>query len=236
MAKIDVCFSPALYPFHKNNEGKVVVIDIVRATTSMCAAFSTSVELILPLTSVDETFPFREKGFLLAGERGAMKVDGFDLGNSPHEFLNPDLAGKKIAFTTTNGTRAIQLARECKQIIIGSFFNKHKVLEYLKNQDDDVVLFCSGVENKPGIEDIIYAGYLASELMSTGRFSTDSDSTFMSMMLADKSKGDLLNFVVEHSRLKKKMHFLENDIKYCLSDVTMNVLPYFDGEYIRNME
>ena len=109
---IQVVFSPALLPFYDVKNKTVVVIDILRATTSMCVAFQTGVDKILPVSSIDECKMFKDFDFLCAAERDAVKVPGFDLGNSPFEFLNPLIAGRKIAFTTTNGTKAIKMAKE----------------------------------------------------------------------------------------------------------------------------
>src|SRR5271167_1857587 len=113
---IEVCFSPHSFPLYNHRDSIVVVIDVLRATTSICTALHHGVERILPVASVLEARNFQSKGFLVAAERQAQKVPGFDLGNSPSEYMNPALKGKIIVFTTTNGTQAIRAAREAYRI------------------------------------------------------------------------------------------------------------------------
>ncbi|HSY77468.1 MAG TPA: 2-phosphosulfolactate phosphatase, partial [Bacteroidia bacterium] len=108
---IEVCFSPHSFPLYPHEECIVVVIDVLRATSSMCTALHYGVEKILPVASVVEARNFQSRGFLVAAERQAHRVEGFDLGNSPFEYMQPKLKGKIIVFTTTNGTQAIRVAR-----------------------------------------------------------------------------------------------------------------------------
>ena len=128
---IEVCFSPHSFPLYPHEDSIVVVIDVLRATSSICTALSYGVERILPVASVHEARNYQSKGFLCAAERQAQKVEGFDLGNSPSEYKNPKLKGKIIVFTTTNGTQAIRAAREAYRIVIGSFVNLTVLCEWL---------------------------------------------------------------------------------------------------------
>src|SRR5581483_10449991 len=120
---IEVCFTPHSFPLYPHDQCIVVVIDVLRATSSMCSALYHGVEKILPVASIPEARNYQSKGFLVAAERQAQRVEGFDLGNSPFEYMNPKLKGKVIVFTTTNGTQAIRVARDAYKIAIGSFLN-----------------------------------------------------------------------------------------------------------------
>ncbi len=233
--KIDVCMSPSLYEFHKRPENIVVVIDIVRATSSICTAFETGVEKILPLSTIEEAFAVREQGYLLGGERGLYKVEGFDFGNSPYEYTDPKIVGKKIALTTTNGTYSLNLARETKQIVIGAFINSNILTKWLIEQKSDVLLLCAGTERRIALEDVVFAGKIASALLETQQFTTNTDSTYMSIDLYEKAKDSLFDYIIENSRLKSKLSVLGNDIRYCLSDKQTNVIPVLKDGHLVNI-
>src|SRR6185436_16086842 len=101
----------------------VVVVDILRASSCMVTAFAHGVGSITPFSNLEECKAMKTKGFITSGERDGKKVAGFDKGNSPFEYMGEDIEEQKIAFTTTNGTLAIEKAKGAKKIIIGSFLN-----------------------------------------------------------------------------------------------------------------
>src|SRR6188768_1930193 len=121
MKTIDVCLSPDLMHLYKVHDRTVVVVDILRATSCMTTAFANGITEIAPFADLDACLAMKSKGYFTAGERDGKKVDGFDLGNSPFEYMDENLRGKKIAFTTTNGTEAIARSHGAREIIIGSF-------------------------------------------------------------------------------------------------------------------
>src|SRR6187401_296006 len=130
-----------LYNVHDKT---VVVVDILRATSCMTTAFAHGIESITPFAKLDDCLAMKSKGFFTAGERDGKKVDGFDLGNSPFEYMDEKLKGQKIAFTTTNGTQAIAKAIGAKEIVIGSFLNLAAVAEHIRQGSDDVLVVCAG--------------------------------------------------------------------------------------------
>jgi 2-phosphosulfolactate phosphatase len=154
MKNIEIVYTPKLLPLYDLKGKTVVVIDILRATSTMCVAFETGIDKILPVSTPEECSIFKDFDFLTAAERNAEKLPGFDMGNSPFEFLNPLIEGKKIAFTTTNGTKAIKLARqqEAAEIVIGSFLNIDAVERYLIEKNRPVVLLCAGWKDKYNLE------------------------------------------------------------------------------------
>ena len=121
---IEVCFSPRLYD-HKLTTGNftTVVVDILRATTSICAAFDHGVKDIIPVSGLDEAKSMKNDGFFVACERNGQVMDFADIGNSASDFLRDDLIGKQIVFSTTNGTKTINMARDAEEVLIGSFVN-----------------------------------------------------------------------------------------------------------------
>ncbi|MDR2956036.1 MAG: 2-phosphosulfolactate phosphatase, partial [Prevotella sp.] len=107
--KVEICFSPALYPYYsdKNSEKTVVVVDIFRATTTMCAALKNGTRAIIPVASIEEAKEYKEKGYLVGAERNVKRCDFADFGNSPFDYTPNKVNGKEVVFTTTNGTQAI---------------------------------------------------------------------------------------------------------------------------------
>ena len=228
---IQTCFSPATYPLFADSDSIVVVVDIFRATSAICTAIYHGVERMIPVASIEEAQHYKDLGFLVAAERNAVKLDGFDFGNSPFHYMTPDVQGKTIAISTTNGTQAIEMAKDADVIAIGSFLNIQALANWIKPQGRNVIILCAGWKNKFNLEDTLFAGALASILMEEGSFSTTCDSTIAAGYLYEKASGDLFGFLENSShRNRLKNLNLERDIRYCLSLNTMEVIPVFqDG-------
>jgi 2-phosphosulfolactate phosphatase len=230
---IEVCFSPHSFHLYPHEDSIVVVIDVLRATSSICTALNYGVERILPVASVLEARNFQSKGFLCAAERQAQKVEGFDLGNSPSEYMNPKLKGKIIVFTTTNGTQAIRAAREAYRIVIGSFVNLTALCEWLSHQHKNIILLCAGWKDFFNLEDTLCAGAIAHKLDQTNIFETNYDSTLASKSLYELAHKDLLGFMENSSHFKRleKLN-LSGDVKYCLTPDLAPVIPVMEGNYL----
>ncbi|MCU0391417.1 MAG: 2-phosphosulfolactate phosphatase, partial [Thermoflexibacter sp.] len=123
MKKIEICFSPNLLNLYNLAGKTVVIVDILRATSCMVAGLGSGVSSIVAVANLDECLALRAEGFVCAGERNGHRVEGFDLGNSPFEYMTTQVQGRKIAMTTTNGTQALVLSQSASQIVIGSFLN-----------------------------------------------------------------------------------------------------------------
>ena len=169
--RVEVCFTPNLYPLHIEDEYEIVVaIDVLRATTAICTAFEYGVSKIIPVSTLDEAIEYREKGYIVAAERKGQIVSGFELGNSPYSYMNPKFKGKTIVLTTTNGTKAINTAKQVDSLVIGSLVNLDAICKYLLDMNKSVLLLGSGWKNKFCLEDTICAGAIADNLLKTGNF------------------------------------------------------------------
>jgi 2-phosphosulfolactate phosphatase len=226
---IQVCFSPHSYPLFQGQNQVVVVVDVLRATSAICAGIANGVNSIMPVETVEEAKSYSQKGFIVAGERNGEVLDGFELGNSPFSFMDSKLIGKNIALTTTNGTKAITSAYQAECIIIGAFVNLNSVTEYLLNLKKNVLVVCAGWKDKFNLEDTLFAGAVANELLHSGTFVTSCDSARASMVLYDHAKDNLENFLKDSSHRERlgKLN-LEKDIEFCLSINKLNVLPILD--------
>lgn len=234
MRSIEVVFTPALLPLYDVRGKIVVIIDILRATSTMCVAFQTGVKRILPSSSPEECKIFKDFDFIISAERNAVKVEGFDLGNSPFEYQNPLLIGKSIAFTTTNGTKAIKLSQkmEASEIVIGSFLNIETLCNWLLKQDKSIILLCSGWKDKYNIEDTLFAGAVVSNIKHG--YEIDCDAAISAESLYVNNQNDLLGIVRKSSHAKRftLLNSQTDDVEFCLQKNTCPVLPRMMGEYL----
>ncbi len=158
--------------------GVVVVIDVLRATTVIVHALAHGARAVVPAASVEEArcaasrWPARER--LLGGERHGVKIEGFDLDNSPFSYEPEVVAGKVICFTTTNGTRALRWADQAVEVRIGAFVNLTAVVESLQHELSPVHLLCAGTDNRITGEDLLVAGAIADRL--AGDFTIELES------------------------------------------------------------
>src|SRR6185312_11340150 len=166
MNELNVCLTPALIPLYNVGDYIVVIIDIFRATSSICYGIENGAEAIIPVSQVEECAAYRERGldYLLAAERDGAVVDGFDFGNSPFSYTTEKVAGKTVVLTTTNGTHALHISRGAKKIVTGSFLNLTALCNWLKKQDENILLVCAGWKNNFNLEDTFFAGAVIEQL------------------------------------------------------------------------
>jgi 2-phosphosulfolactate phosphatase len=221
---IDVCLSPDLMHLYPVKGQTVVVVDILRATSCMTTAFAHGIESIKTFAQLAECLQCKEKGYLTAGERDGKKVEGFDLGNSPFEYMDPLLKGKKIAFTTTNGTQAIAKAAGAKDIVIGSFLNVTAVVNYLKEVTTNVLIVCSGWKGKVNLEDTVFAGALVENLKDD--FDHACDAPMIAQRLYVDARHNLKEYLKDSSHIKRLQRLnIRKDIDFCLTEDQFDVVP-----------
>ena len=225
---INVCLVSDLfenYPLSENTI--VVVVDLLRATTVISTAFNFGVKEIIPVPSLEiaKTYIDRED-FIVAAERNAMPIKGFDYGNSPFQYMNNDILDKTLVLTTTNGTKAINIASSY-EVITSCFINIEAVEEFLLNSNKDVLILCSGWKGVFNLEDTIFSGCLANKLISSKKFNVNCDSTLASLNLYEQAKHDYFSFLA-NSAHRKRLKFLniEKDTEFCLNpDFKSKIIP-----------
>ena len=234
---IEVCFSPLLFPLFDSKECIVVVIDVLRATSSICVAFHHGVQRIVPVEKIEDCLAYRSQGFLVAAERKAEMVAGFDMGNSPFSFMVEKIEGSSIAMTTTNGTRAIHAAKVAHRVVIGSFLNLDVLCSWLATQNKNVICLCAGWKDKFNLEDSLFAGALAYYLKKTGSFFSDCDSTLASEYIYSIAQNDLAGFLQNSSHRKRLEKLqIEKDVEYCLTPNQAPVIPVLAGEFLLKLQ
>ncbi len=219
---------PGQYPLYAPDMGIVVVIDVLRATSAMVAAFHHGVDRILPVSTVEEARAYIGRpGYIAAAERNGEVVEGFDYGNSPLGFVNADLQGKTIVLTTTNGTKAIELARNSRKLVIGSFLNLNALCDWLLLQDDNILLLCSGWQEKFNLEDSIFAGAVMDRLLQSEKFGMEEDSSIAAQYMYLAARDNFLSLLKAAPRRKRLEQLkLQDDVKYCLAPpIQCSVIP-----------
>jgi len=163
--RIDVFLLPALLGETDLSGGVAVVIDVLRATTTITHAIAHKADCVMPMLSAREAKQAGAKNpsALLGGERGGKKIDGFDLGNSPAEYPESTVRGKQILFTTTNGTKAMQACRAAQDIYIAAFVNLTAVCNQLADCPH-IFVVCAGTEGEITREDVLLAGAIVDQL------------------------------------------------------------------------
>lgn len=216
--KIDVCFSPALYPVYHNPEAVVVVVDIFRATTTMAVAFSNGVRSIRPVATVEEAESYKTRGWLVGAERHVKRCAFADFGNSPFDYTPEKVAGQDVIFTTTNGTRAITIAKSAYRVVTGAFINLQAVVDYCLSLRRDVIVLCSGWQDKVNVEDTLFGGALADILLRTGLYTSGSDAALIARDMWTSNKDNLQAYLEPTDHVARlRANFLEDAIPYCLT-------------------
>jgi 2-phosphosulfolactate phosphatase len=232
---VEVCFTPKLFSEILTKENYVVVlVDILRATTSICAAFSNGVRSIIPVGDMQEAREYKEKGYLVASEQDGKKMDFADFGNSAFGFTREKVSGKTIVYCTTNGTKALETARSAEQIVIGSFINITALTSWIRKRKVNAVILCSGWKNKFCLEDTLFAGALASSLLEGSDFCSICDSVEASIDLWNLAKTDIMGYIEKAAhRHRLKRLGLDDVISYSFTPDQTDVVPVFDGKEIR---
>ncbi len=207
----------------------VVVIDVLRATTSMAQIFSSGAQSVYPVAEVDNA-RLKKKSMpdaLLCGERNGLPPEGFDMGNSPAAFADADLSGKSVIITTTNGTRAIAAAKQAVALIAGACVNATAVARYLcSHPEAPVYLLCAGTRGAFSIEDFYCAGLIAAQLVHTYSF---DDFAWAAAGLTQVPIADVVN-----ARTCRHLNFLlesgfKTDVEFALSQDVTDVVPLYDN-------
>lgn len=230
---LEVCLSPSLIPHYETDGRIVVVIDIFRATSSICYGFENGAIEIIPVATVEECKSYEGQGYLLAAERNGEVVEGFNFGNSPFSYTEEKVSGKKIVLTTTNGTHAISQAKNADKIVVGSFLNLDAISTWLSNENSNVLLLCSGWKNKFNLEDTLFAGAVVNQLRD--KVDNFCDAAIAAEDLYLKAKDGLREYLYKssHSQRLKELN-IEDDIQFCLKQNICKSIPVLkDNKLVR---
>lgn len=226
--------SPSLLELYDAKNTIVVIIDVLRATSTIATALYNGALSVVPVDDITRCIELgKSLAAITAGERDGKIAEGLQYGNSPFEYPEDFIKGKILVLTTTNGTRLLHMAvaHGASQIITGSFPNLSAVCQYLVAQNRPVLLACSAWKDRINIEDTLFAGAVISRVKE--RFSINCDASGMAETLFEKARPDLYEFL----KARNATHYqrltgfgLEKDLKYCLSVDSAGVLPFYENE------
>lgn len=229
--------SPALLNLYDVSSSIVVIIDVLRATSTIATVLNNGAKHIIPVDSVAECIRLgKQIDGITAGERDGRIAEGLAYGNSPFEYPPSFIKNKVLVLTTTNGTRLLHMAldRNARGIITGSFANISAVCDYLVAQNQPVILGCAAWKDRVNIEDTLFAGAVISRIKQ--HFSINCDSSAMAETMYNEAKDDLYEFMKTNNAShyhRLSNYGLEKDIRYCLTPDAANVLCVFrDGKLI----
>ena len=229
MPKLDVCFSPELLPLHDLRGQVVVVVDILRASSTIVTALGEGVSHVFPVATLDECAALgRQQGCLTAAERDGLPAPGFDLGNSPFGFLDParPVRGRALAISTTNGTAALRRSLAAEAVVVGAFLNLTAVADFVRRQGRDVLVVCAGWKGQFCLEDTVFGGALAARLAPDFDVRS-SDAALAAQHLWQLGRPDMAAYLLQSAHVRR-LNSLEasQDFEFCLrTDAYAAVLP-----------
>ena len=228
--KIEVCLTPALLDLYTIDHSIVVVIDLLRATSSMVYGIDNGAGAIIPVAQVEDCLNYDGKGYLLAAERNGEVVEGYDFGNSPFSYTAEKVKGKTVVLTTTNGTKALHMARSrASQVVIGAFLNLQSLCDWLRTQEKDVLLLCAGWKDQFNLEDTLFAGAVVSHLRK--HFVHFDDASVAAEDLYMLAKDDLRAYVGKSSHSHRMVALnIGEDVKFCLQLNICQAIPVLVGD------
>ncbi len=234
---VEVCLTPKLFPEVQTGEERIVVLaDILRATTSICAAFQNGVASILPVADADEAKALKEAGYLVASEQDGRKHDFADFGNSAFHFTREAIGGKSLVYCTTNGTRALALASGSGEIAIGAFINLGALAQWLCRQGKNVVVLCSGWKNRFCLEDTLFAGALTERLLRSEPFITGCDSAYAALDLWSIASADPVGYLGKAAHRQRLRRLgLDDVLAFSLTIDVTDVVPVYRNGLITNV-
>ena len=230
---LDTVLSPSLLNLYDISDSIVVIIDVLRATSTIATALYNGAKSVIPVDSVAGCIKLgKQMEVITAGERDGKIAEGLQYGNTPLQYTPDFIKGKTLVLTTTNGTKLLHvaLAANANAIITGSFCNISSVCDFLIKKKSNVMLACAAWKNRVNIEDTLFAGAVINRIKQ--HFDINCDATLIAESLYLQANGDLLNFMKEKnaSHYHRLMNFgLEEDIKFCLTEDIADILSIYSG-------
>ena len=236
--KVDIIIS-ADYIDESKIENKIaVVIDMFRATSVIVTALNNGCKEIIPYLTIEETLEhakkFNREYYILGGERRAVKIDGFDLSNSPLEYTEAVIKNKIVLMTTTNGTRTLTKSTSAKRVLIAAMINARAVARSLFEINEDVVIINAGTNGNFSMDDYICGGYIINEMLKDDENLELTDIAKTANMIYEENP-DIMSYVKQatHYSVMKCLE-LDNDINYCIKKNIIDIVPeYKDNKIVK---
>ncbi|HEX9006408.1 MAG TPA: 2-phosphosulfolactate phosphatase [Bacteroidota bacterium] len=237
--RIDLVFTPQHADEMGLRDRALIVIDVLRASTTIATALQNGAREVIPVATVEAAVKISANlagdVTLLAGERNARMIQGFHLGNSPLEFTSEKVRGKSIVFTSTNGALALAKGRLARELTVASFVNISQVTGHILRAPRDLTILCAGTNGTFSLEDAVCAGMIIHGLSKTPALELSLSDGALAAMALYKSYGKSIRKMLEigeHGRLLMELGF-GDDLAYCAGVDTVPVLPLMDGNVLK---
>lgn len=211
----------------------VVVVDVLRASSTIVTALYHGARAVVPAPDMSTVSrmaaAFDRSTGVLGGEKGGVRIDGLDLGNSPSEYTVDAVQGRTVVLKTTNGTAAITRTRGAGRVAVGCFLNASRVVRYLFEAHTDLAIVCVGHENKVALEDLLCAGLLLHQLWGGDEPSAVSDAAHLAFSLYQQDQRHIASTLSHsaHGRRLAKLGFAD-DVAFCARVDAISLLPIYE--------
>jgi 2-phosphosulfolactate phosphatase len=231
--KIDVVISAKYIEEEKLRGKAAVIIDTLRATSTITTALNNGAKEVIPVLTIEEALAMRQSlgTGLLGGERKGLKISGFDMSNSPQDYNKQTVEGETIIFTTTNGTRAIRGAKYAEDILIASVLNGKSVSEELINLDKDIVIINAGTYDEFSIDDFLTAGYIIDLISEKKELKLTDIAKTAQYMYRNNNDFSFAENAAHYKRMIEIEQF--DDLKYCFKKDMINIVPKYNNGIIK---
>ncbi len=237
--QLEVFYTPSQVDEIQLKDRNVVVIDVLRASTTIATGLYNGAREIIPVGTIEHAVKISANLIgdvtLRAGERNGRMIEGFNLGNSPLEYKEEAVKGKSIIFITTNGSGAIVRGRHAKRLVVGSFINLSAVVDFFAQQEESVTFVCAGKANNFCLEDAVCAGKMIALLKDRMDSTCVVDDAGTAALSLDKTFGKNIPKLLkscEHGRYLSEIGFAA-DLPWCAGIDRVPVVPVLQGNSLR---
>ncbi len=237
--KVDIIISADDITKSKIENKIAVVIDMFRATSVIVTALSNGCKEVIPYLTIEETLEhaktLNREDYILGGERKAVKIESFDLSNSPLEYTEEVIKNKTVLMTTTNGTRTLTKSTSAKRILIAAMINAKAVAKELLHIDEDVVIINAGTNGNFSMDDYICSGYIINEMLNQDKKLELTDISKTANIIYEANT-DIISYVKQatHYSVMKSLK-LDDDIGYCTKKSIIEIVPEYKDNKITLM-
>lgn len=229
---VEVYFTNNNFTEDDVKDRSVVVIDVLRACSTIATALHNGARAVVAVPDMAHAGKIAsnmdQSSYLLGGERGAEKIEGYHLGNSPLEYTAETIQGRTIILNTTNGTYALAQARMARHLVVGCFLNAGRVVDFLREANTDVAIICAGRKHRVSLEDTLCAGLLLDRLWNGAEPGLVSDTAHIAFTQYQQDKHALKETLhrCNHAQSLKEKGYAA-DVEYCIQLDSLPVLPYY---------
>lgn len=230
IGQLDVFFSVQTFQEEQVRNKTIVIVDVLRATSTIVTAIANGAKGVIPVEDMGEASRISQSvdsdDYLLCGEKDGIKIEGYDLGNSPLEYRSEVVEGKSLILNTTNGTKAIKKSVNAGEVYVASFLNLDVVVDTLRDAEREIVIVCSGWKGRMSLEDLLLAGNIIYNLSDGNLENEARDGAKIAFTIYEKFGKDLES-VILHSNHATRLRELigMEDVTYCCQTNTTRVLP-----------